>query len=64
MAKLFLTSFPGLNDEGKFDENILASQLVFFKKTIVVRLLFLWKIKNLKSYVIKNCLLKKFITII
>ena len=26
-GNIILTSFPGLNDEGKFDENILASQL-------------------------------------
>ena len=31
-GKIILTSFPGLNDEGKFDENILASQLEFFSK--------------------------------
>tara|TARA_B000000475_G_scaffold14284_1_gene12297 strand:- start:8 stop:529 length:522 start_codon:yes stop_codon:yes gene_type:complete len=31
-GKIVLTSFPGLNDEGKFDENILASQLELFSK--------------------------------
>ena len=31
-GKIILTSFPGLNDEGKFDNNILASQLELFSK--------------------------------
>ena len=31
-GNIVLTSFPGLNDEGKFDENILASQLELFSK--------------------------------
>ena len=29
-GKIILTSFPGLNDEGKFDEKILISQLEIF----------------------------------
>ena len=29
-GKIILTSFPGLNDEGKFDEKILISQLEVF----------------------------------
>ena len=29
-GKIILTSFPGLNDQGKFDEKILTSQLEFF----------------------------------
>ena len=31
-GKIILTSFPGLNDQGKFDDNILASQLELFSK--------------------------------
>ena len=31
-GKIILTSFPGLNDEGKFDNNILASQLELFSE--------------------------------
>ena len=29
-GKIILTSFPGLNNEGKFDEKILTSQLEVF----------------------------------
>ena len=31
-GKIVLTSFPGLNDEGKFEDKILASQLELFSK--------------------------------
>jgi len=31
-GKIVLTSFPGLNDEGKFNDNIFASQLEIFSK--------------------------------
>ena len=31
-GKILLTSFPGLNDEGQFNNNILASQLELFSK--------------------------------
>ena len=31
-GKIILTSFPGLNDEGKFEETILTSQLELFSK--------------------------------
>ena len=60
-GKIILTSFPGLNDEGKFDNNILASQLELFSKNQCSSITSLLKIKNLTSYVIKNYLLKKFI---
>ena len=58
-GKIILTSFPGLNDEGKFDNNILASQLELFSKTNVVQLLLLLKIKNLTKLCDKKLFVEK-----
>ena len=62
-GKIILTSFPGLNPSGLFEEKILANELEIFKNIIAVLLLLLSKIANLKNCVIKLFLSKVFMNI-
>ena len=53
-GKILITSFPGLDQNGIFQELNFLTQLNICKKIIVVPLLLLWKIKNSINYAIKS----------
>ena len=63
-GKIILTSFPGLNDEGKFDEKILISQLKVFSYNQCSSITSFVEDKEFDVLCDKKFLLKRFIDII
>ena len=53
-GRIFITSFPGLDEKGIFQELNFQTQLNILQKIIVVPLLLLWKIKNSINCAIKS----------